>query len=144
MSKPIFVGTWKLVSYEIKTADGGSMYPIGPNGMGILMYDAQGHMAVQLMQRDRPSFAQADVRLGTPDEIKAAFGGYFAYFGQYEVDEAGGVVTHHVEGCLVPNWIGGDQKRFYAFSANRLVLKTPPSQLGGVTGIQTLVWERIA
>jgi len=143
MSENRIVGTWKLVSFESTRADAVSAFLFGADAMGMIMYDANGHMAVQIMQQARPSFAQADLRAGTPEEIKAAFEGYLAYFGRYEINEAEGFVIHHVEGSLFPNWVGADQKRFYVLSGDRLVLTTPPQQTGGVTGTSTLVWERV-
>jgi hypothetical protein len=143
MTENRFVGTWTLVSAEMLTPSGASMPLYGADGKGIIMYDAQGHMAVQLMQQGRPLFTQPDRLFGAADEMKAAFEGYSAYFGRYEVNVTRGVVIHHVEGCLFPNWIGSDQQRSYTFMGDRLVLKTPPMQLGGVTGVNTLVWERV-
>ena len=34
--------------------------------------------------------------------------GYGAYAGRYEVDEAAGVVRHHVETAFIPNRVGSD------------------------------------
>ncbi|GEM_PF-6774270 len=45
-------------------------------------------MAVQIMRSDRPAFASGERLEGTQEEIKAAFEGYFAYYGTYEVNEA--------------------------------------------------------
>ena len=144
MSDHGFAGLWKLVSFDSTGPDGSPLSLFGPDPIGTIMYDAQGHMAVQIMQRARPLFAQADWRAGTLEETKAAFDGYLAYFGRYEVNEAEGCVIHHMEGSLFPNWVGGDLKRFYVLSGNRLVLKTPPTLFGGVAGTSTLTWERVA
>ncbi len=143
MSESGFVGLWKLVSFKSTGPDGSPLHLFGPDPMGTIMYDAHGHMAVQIMQQDRPFFAQADWRAGTPEETKPAFDGYLAYFGRYEVNEDEGYVIHHMEGSMFPNWVGGELKRFYLLSANRLVLRTPPTLFGGVTGTSTLTWERV-
>jgi len=49
-----------------------------------------------------------------------------------------------VKGSLLPNLVGSDQIRFYEFSGDRLTLKTPPIQVGGITVTSLLIWERIA
>jgi hypothetical protein len=49
-----FVGTWKLVSFEELLPDGRVTYPYGEEPAGLLIYDAAGHMSVQVMRRDRP------------------------------------------------------------------------------------------
>ena len=113
------------------------------DAIGLLIYAATGHMAVQLLRAHRPLFAAGDPYRGTPEEIKAAFEGYIAYFGSYEVNEAEGVVTHHVHGASFPNWIGGDQQRFFAFAGNQLILSTPPILAGTSTMTGVLIWERV-
>ena len=138
-----FVGTWRLVSSEFRRSDDTIVYPYGDDAIGLLIYAATGHMAVQLLRAHRPLFAAGDPYRGTPEEIKAAFEGYIAYFGSYEVNEAEGVVTHHVHGASFPNWIGGDQQRFFAFAGNQLILSTPPILAGTSTMTGVLIWERV-
>ena len=141
MTKEQFIGTWRLVSTENRDADGNLHYPYGVNPSGILMYDSDGHMSVQIMHRNRPAIAAIDS--GTPEEIRAAFIGYAAYFGTYGVNEQEGSVVHHLEGSLLP-WVGGDQKRHFTFSGNQLTLRPPPRVFGGVKISGFLVWERVS
>jgi Lipocalin-like domain len=139
MGKEEFVGTWKLVSAEYRFADGerSKLYDAG-----ILMYDAHGNMSVQLMQHNRPAFAKSDRLGGTLEEIRSAFQGYLAYYGTYTIDEMQGAVTHHLEGALLPNWVGVDQVRFFELVANRLTLRTPPLLMRGKDAVGYLVWQR--
>jgi hypothetical protein len=138
-----FTGTWKLVSFEQVKANGEVSYPMGPDADGWIMYDGKGHMCVQLTRANRPKFASNNFLGGTPEEIKSAFEGYFAYCGTYEVNEKEGFVVHHLKLSMYPNWIGTDQKRFFEFSGDRLTLKTPPFQQAGEQLILRLVWERL-
>ena len=142
MVKDNFVGVWRLVTCEFKLSEGGTVYPCGKEAIGMLIYDEHGHMSAQAMNPDRPIFVSGDIRKGTAEEIKAAFDGYTAYFGIYEVDEEEGTVTHRIRGSLFPNWVGQDQKRFFEFSGNRLTLKTPPIPAAGRMVTAILVWER--
>lgn len=116
----------------------------GQNAIGILTYDSAGNMAAQVMRPDRPAFASGDPYKGTPEETKVAFDGAIAYFGRYSINETAGVVTHHLIGCTFPNWIGGDQVRYYKFSDQRLTLSTPPTLAGGSNLVGILVWDRVA
>ena len=143
MADQRFIGTWRLVSSEFRRSDDTIVYPYGDDAIGLLIYAATGQMAVQLLRAHRPLFAAGDPYRGTPEEIKAAFEGYIAYFGSYEVNEAEGVVTHHVHGASFPNWIGGDQQRFFAFAGNQLILSTPPILAGSSTMTGVLIWERV-
>ena len=63
--------------------------------------------------------------------------GVQAYFGTYTVDESAGTVTHHIEGGLQPQEIGGERVRWYEFVGDRLHLKTSQNAAA------PLVWERL-
>ncbi len=102
MVKDSFVGVWRLAASEARIADGTTLYPYGKDAAGMLAYDKHGHVSGQPMRRDRPLFVSDDIRNGTPEEVRAAFDGYTAYFGNYEIDEHEGTVTHHVLGCHFP------------------------------------------
>ena len=135
-----FVGAWKLVAIE------GEQVP-KRDWTGLLIYDATGHMAAQLLPLDRPKFASGNRLQGTQEEIKAAFEGYFAYFGPYEVNEAEGVVIHHLKASIFPNEVGRDNIRYYEFSGDRLTL-IPTNMVDGKltpksSATVRLIWERV-
>ncbi|HXG36374.1 MAG TPA: lipocalin-like domain-containing protein [Dehalococcoidia bacterium] len=136
-------GVWKLVSYEYQRADGQPAVPaLGPDPIGRLMYDPSGLMSVHIMSLDRPIFESGDRLRGDSDKVKAAYEGYLAYFGTYEVREAEGIIIHRVEGSLFPNWVGTDQTRFFQLKGDKLTLRTPPRpEAGGEVAV--LVWERM-
>ena len=54
------VGTWRLVSLEVRGSDGQVQYPYGPDATGYLMYSADGYMSAVVMSANRPSFAAGD------------------------------------------------------------------------------------
>lgn len=143
IAKDRFIGTWKLVSFEFRGSDGEAVYPFGKDVVGTIHYDEAGYMSAQLMRSDRALFVSGDQFGGTPEEIKEAFEGYFAYFGRYEVNEAEQTITHRVQGSLFPNWIGQDQVRYFEFSGSRMTLRSTPSQIENNTMTGTFVWERV-
>ena len=108
------------------------------------MYDANGNMSAQLFHTDRQNFASDDRNAASDSEIRAAFLSSVAYYGTYSVDEDQGVVTHHVEGSLLPNWVGGDQHRGFKIVGDRLTLSPPPREVDGQQQVASLVWERVA
>ncbi len=119
-AKEQFVGTWKLVSYEV-----GASHPMGRDAVGFLIYDADGRMSFQVMRSGRPKFrasggSRGGYEAGTAEEVMSAYRGYIAYFGTYEVNEEGRFVTHHIETSLYPNWVGRDQVEFFELSEDRL------------------------
>ena len=130
------VGNWRLVSF-VNIDEKGVERPAGYES-GRIMYDAYGNMAAQLMRTGR-------ARLSTPStepERAAAYTGFLAYYGRYEIDHAAGRVTHKVEGSTNPNWVSTELVRYYAFSpdGSRLMLSLKNAE-GRITG--TLTWERL-
>ena len=143
--KDMFVGAWRLISIEDPSPTAGKP---DRNPTGYIMYDATGHMAVQITRRqDRPRFASGKLEQGTPEEIKAAFVGYGAYYGTYEVKEDRKLVIHHLEGALFPNEIGTDNIRYYEFMGDKVRLIIPDIVNGKVQpkspNARSLVWERL-
>jgi hypothetical protein len=107
------IGAWRLVSDE-ETVDG-KLTKLEQTG--ILTYTSDGHMSVQIMDKD-PNARQA----GNPVQYSA--NGYESYFGTFDVNETAHSVTHHVQGALVRSLIGTDLTRIYTFSGKQLVLKS--------------------
>ena len=138
---PKLVGAWNLVSLYAQDPSGQTSYPFGRNAQGRLIYEPNGRMAVQLMNPNRPRFASGDLLLTSEAEVRAAFDGYAAYYGSYSVDQSKGIIVHHVEAALMPNWVGTDQVRHFEFQGNRLTLKGPLVR-GGQEEV-SLVWERL-
>lgn len=70
------------------------------------------------------------------------------YFGQKPI----GLITYEATGWMAmqemkdprPSFPSGyDQKRFFEFSGDRLILAPPPFQVDGELRTKRLVWERI-
>ncbi|MCX6908044.1 MAG: lipocalin-like domain-containing protein [Verrucomicrobia bacterium] len=139
------VGTWKLVSIEERDGSGKLVVPLdfGSEPVGMLTYDATGHMAAQAGRRGRPRLETEDIHRAPAEQAKAAFTGYAAYFGTYEVNERESIVTHHVEGSMLPNWEGGDQRRKFTLSGDKLILEPPAFQAKGEKRSRRLTWQRV-
>ncbi len=137
-----FVGAWSLASWESRSADGEVTLPYDGRPAGQIAYTADGRMSAQLMKvgREFPDAAEA-----TGAEMsQAVLGGFFSYYGDYSVDMEAGVVTHHVEGALLPSWVGSDRPRSFTFDGpDRLILSTEPDPARGAGAVGTLVWERV-
>jgi hypothetical protein len=138
-----FIGTWRLVSIV------NDLRPADPNDppTGIIMYDATGLMAVQIVRNaKRPAFANGASQASI-EEKAAAFGTYTAYYGPFSVDPVAGTVTHHMEGSTTPGQIGHDNVRYYEFKGNRLILSPVEDGKGGRLAREKttrhLTWERI-
>jgi hypothetical protein len=90
------------------------------------------------MRPNRPPVALGE---GSAQQVRAAYIGYIAYFGTYEVAGDGQSVVHHVDGSLNPAWVGGIQMRTMRFDGDRLILQASVEKAGGIVRHE-LTWER--
>lgn len=141
MGKNPFVGTWRLVSSEVRSADGQVSYPRGQDAVGYIIYSEDGYMSAVIMPANRTKFAAETLREGSTEEKATAADTYLSYCGKYEVQ--GEKVIHHVEASLFPNWIGADLERTFQFDGNRLILSPPPRLVDGRQQTSHLTWERV-
>ncbi|HXM61495.1 MAG TPA: lipocalin-like domain-containing protein [Terriglobales bacterium] len=108
-----FVGAWRLASLEQEGTDGKIRKSYST---GLLVFTRDGHMSVQVMDRNPPAQAPAGPK-------HYSQGGYEASFGTYEIDDAH-TFTFHVEGALVRTLIGKDLPRAFEFLGKQLVVKS--------------------
>jgi hypothetical protein len=120
------IGSWRLISRDEQSADG--KMQTRTDAAGVIMYTADGHMAVQIMLPDKSEAPS------NPVQYQQA--GYEAYQGTYTIDEKAHTVTHHVESALVRSLIGKDLTRVYRFEGKRLILKSSRADEHW-----TIIWE---
>jgi hypothetical protein len=87
-----FVGAWRLAWLEGEGADGKTHRR---DSTGLLLFTHDGHMSVQVMERN----PQAQTPAG-PEQYSQ--GGYEASFGTYEIDES----THTFTSTSRAHWCG--------------------------------------
>lgn len=118
------IGTWRLVEFADLDKDGKWQYWYGEHPRGYFVYDATGHMHIQIMKapplKPFPEASLADDKPPSPEHALAAYTAYVAYFGTYTVDANKHVVTHHVEGSLAPDFTDTDQPRPFKLEGDRL------------------------
>ena len=139
-----FLGTWRLISWENRDAGGQLGYPLGPDALGYITYSADGYIFAQIMAAGRATLATQNPFGGADAEAAAAARSHMSYCGKYEVRTGGenDEVVHRVAISDFPNWVGGEQLRFYKFEGEKLILSAPPFQTkkGEITTF--LIWER--
>lgn len=132
------VGAWRLVSWTERLADGTSRR--NPRSVGSLMYSDSGRMCGVIMDPDRPAWKS---RRPEDAEVRAAFDGFVAYCGTYELHAADGFVVHHVDIEKSPSSVGITRKRWVQFlGPNRLSLRIDPAENGANVAESVLVWQR--
>jgi hypothetical protein len=133
-------GTWALVAADLIRPDGSRARDYGAAPAGLMMIDAHGRYAVQIYKSERPRFAGADKKNGTPAEFEAAVMGSSAHFGTVAVDEAARTLTFSIASAAFPNWEGTQQKRSYELNGDELSYRVPARPDGN---IPLSVWRRV-
>ena len=119
LSQKDIVGTWRLVAYKAIAGER-TFFPMGEGATGVLDYSADGKVSVHIMSKDRR---------------------YFAYYGDYTVDEAAATVTHHLEMASEPSFVGASNLRRARLDGRRLVLSGAMTFEGKPATIE-VTWER--
>ncbi len=140
---PGLAGVWELASYTVTNSNGVSRFPFGHQPKGQIVYTENGQMSAQLMRSDYDltPFTELDFSTALQELGLSAF---FSYWGTYDLDEAAGTVTHRIEGCLYPAWVGASQVRnFRLEDPNHLVLWAQLADVGDPGDLYELGWTRI-
>jgi hypothetical protein len=142
MGREQFIGAWELVGSERRDAQGNPAGEALPGYVGQIIYAADGRMSAQLMGPGRPSLpptALGDRSAMTPELKQQAYDSFISYYGRFSVDEAAGIVTHHVIGAVSPPMVNSNQVRRFTLEDNVLTLSPPVRE-----GVQSFLrWRRV-
>ncbi|MDC8004006.1 lipocalin-like domain-containing protein [Aureisphaera galaxeae] len=121
-SEKQLVGTWKLI--ELADFDPTSkrwIYPFGKGAQGHFTYTAGNIVTINIFNEipintskdsiNKVLFSFEDILLNSA-----------AYFGEYSIDEANGILTHHVKGGAVPWYIDTNQSRPFRLENDTLYI----------------------
>jgi hypothetical protein len=111
------VGRWRLAGYEASSKDD-VIHPMGRNAVGVLDYSTDGKVSVHIMGD-----------------------GYFAYYGDYSVDEGASTITHHLEMASDPGFVGKSNLRRAQLRGDTLVL-SGEMQFDGRPRAIKVTWKR--
>ncbi len=135
------LGTWTLRSWVLLVDGEPRPHGFGGDATGQLLYLADGHMSAILSDPHRPKLSVEPFAAAPAEERAAASSAYVSYGGRWSFHD--GQVRHHVEFCLLPNWVGTDLIRTVSWEADRLVLSTAPERdHRDRTITNRLVWRR--
>ncbi len=123
------VGAWALLSCRVRDADGATIAePLGPRPGGLLIYTADGHVAVHAMA-------------APPAARGAAADAYFGYAGTWRRE--GRLVRHAVDVASFPNWSGTVLVRDAELRDNVLVLSGESSLADERAALFVMTWRRV-
>ena len=133
------VGTWRLVSETAHQGDKATQ-PLGPNPLGMMMFDRGGRFMLLISRPGLPKFAAGKRDAGTPEENKAVLAGLLSFYGTYSVNDADQVLILRPEASTFPNWIGADQKRSLKLAGDQQIWTNRAPAIGAE--VVEVVWKR--
>ena len=117
MKRTEIIGRWRLAGYEAAGPDD-VIHPMGKDAVGVLDYSADGKVSVHIMGE-----------------------GYFAYYGNYTVDERASTITHKLEMASEPSFVGASNLRRAELKGSTLVLSGDMTFEGQRRTIK-VTWQR--
>lgn len=139
------IGTWTLLSYiEVPINGTDSIFPMGKNPKGILIYGADDYMSVQISAGERVQYSTSDRFFAPEEEVIAGMNSYVAYCGKFEIDNYNAIVTYDISTSLYPNWEGQRLTRKAVFDGDILCLKSVEPVLSNKLMVNSyLTWQRV-
>ncbi len=139
------IGAWKLLSYiEVPVGGEEYLFPLGTNPKGVLIFNPDGYMSVQLSVKDPVKYTSEDRFADTDEKIAARAKEYIAFTGKYTVNEMLAQVNYHIETSLNPNWEGVTQVRKLDFEGDILYQKSlEPIASNGQMVYAYMTWQKI-
>lgn len=124
------VGTWELIEYsDFDTATNTWIHPYGDHPKGYFTYTSSGIVNIN---------GSAEIPIDIPIDsiykksitLGALLDNAWGYFGTYSIDNHKSVVTHHVKGGSVLDYIGTDQHRQFILKGDTLLIGDPTFKVG--------------
>lgn len=116
------IGAWRLQRAIQVFDDGQVLDEFGAHSDGYLCYTPDGTVSAVLGSSDRPPLDAPDPQAATADEYASAAQRFIAYAGRFTIESEDGLVTHHIDVSLFPNWEGQAQPRQLTMEDDRLVI----------------------
>lgn len=138
------IGNWRVIAVETLLPNGDvSTAWLGEKPVGMLTYQPNGLVSVQIMRDPRPVFAANDLSRASAEEVRNAYAGYYAYWGTYTVNAKARSISHQITASLLPQEVGVTVVRHYEIEGDGLVLTTPIFKYEGMDLRNKLTWERV-
>jgi hypothetical protein len=128
--KDQLVGTWMLTSAYNILLDGKRLDANGPSPRGMVVFDAGGRFAEQIIDSTLSKYASNNRQQGTPQDYERVARGVIAFYGTYTVD-GDQSITMHVDYSSYPNLNNTDGKREVKITGDELQIVNRSAPSGG-------------
>ncbi|MNI59704.1 hypothetical protein D3C87_625720 [compost metagenome] len=138
------IGTWSLVELiEIPVSGGAIIHPMGKNPKGLIIYNSEGYMSAQIMERNRKKNHQEPGKNASPEEYTQEGCTYLAYSGRFKTDDKKQMVSHMIYVSLFSDWVGQMLNRIVLFKDEFLHLESEkPFTSNSRLVTHKLIWKR--
>lgn len=130
------MGSWELQEWKAIRPDGSILHPYGTDASGLLLYTQEGSMSMGLSKADKPHLGTDDYASVSDSIIRLAYTHFFSYSGGFHIE--GNRVTHIIEHCKQPDWVGRELVREFEIHGDTLTIRSP--EVIGADHI--LTWQR--
>lgn len=128
--KKQLVGTWRLIEYsDYDSVAHKWTNPYGDYPKGYFTYTNSGIVNLN-GSAEKPLVIPADSEYIKPLTLGIMLDNAWGYFGTYTIDSLNSVLTHHVKGGSVINYIGTDQHRQFILRGDTLLIGDPTFKVG--------------
>jgi hypothetical protein len=140
----LIVGTWEVVTRIDRTRDGTEVEEpsLGTDPVALIIFDASGRFSAQFMRRSAVTIGETSPLGRAAPNNSRAVNGYDAYFGTYEVDDKGNLVTLTLAAALSRENVGMVLTREMAVEGDQLVIRVPTATPDGTPVVRTLTCKR--
>ena len=139
MTMENLVGTYKLLSWEIRHESGEKSYPFGTDVQGMISYTEDGYIFAHIMAANRKAYSGGDLFGGETSEIVEGANTHISYCGTYQTD--GDEIIHNVYICSFPNWVSTEQRRHFEFDKGNLLLSVQDFHMENERVGSYLIWQ---
>lgn len=117
------VGTWRLIEFTNRDpANGKWIFPYGENPKGYFTYTKNGIVNLNISSTIPLRISEDSTKKYFPNLYEYLSHTALGYFGFYTVDRGKSIVTHHVKGGTIPDYIDTDQPRPFSFHGDTLII----------------------
>ena len=117
------IGTWRLIKYaNLDSISGKWVFPYGENPKGYFTYTKNGIVNLNISSTIPLKISEDSTKNYAPTLYEYISNTALGYFGFYTVDSKKSIVTHHVKGGTIPNYIDTDQPRPFILMGDTLII----------------------
>ena len=117
------VGTWRLIEFaDLDSLTGNWKYRYGKSPKGYFTYTKSGIVNLNISSTIALKISEDSTKKYFPNLYDYIDQTALGYFGFYTVDWEKSIVTHHVKGGTIPNYIDTDQPRPFILRGDTLII----------------------